>query len=125
MKVIDSNSWLIKKSDIDGLGVFAKIDIQPNKIIDKASTIHNPFSAFFTNDKVHIFFNEQNGKSYLFDISLFGSFINHQPNTKANAKLFRIDDTYFLKTTRLIKKGEEITIDYNSLPPMFANTQHF
>jgi SET domain-containing protein len=117
--------WSVNKSKIDGLGVFAKMNIQPNKIIDKVSTLHNSNTAFFTNDKVHTFFNEKNGKYYLFDVSFLGSNINHQPSLKANAKLLRIDDTYFLTTIRQIKKGEEITIDYDILPPMFADSKHF
>jgi len=113
--------WKVRKSNIHGLGVFANVNIKPNVIIEKMLTMHSPASAFFSINPLHDVrvLNER----YVFDITPFGSRVNHQASPIANTKLFMIDGSYWLLSIKPIRIGEELTIDYDRLPPFLGRSQ--
>ena len=85
----------IKKSNISGNGIFVKNDIKLNENIglgfEKIYNTNNPDRDYIRTE--------------------LGKFINH--SNKPNTKLNRVKNKYFIITIRDIRKGEELTLDYN------------
>ena len=95
---IFSKKYVIKKSKINGIGIFANKNIKKNELIDIAFTI---------------FINENNLKDSI--ISYFGSKINHC-TINDNSYLKKSGNDYYLYAKKNIKKGEEITSNYYNTP---------
>jgi hypothetical protein len=86
----------INKSDIEGLGLFAKKDIEPNKRIG------------ITHIKDYRF---ENGYSR----TPLGGFFNH--SNEPNCKVVYEDDFIYLESLKEIKEGSELTAKYTFYNP--------
>ena len=93
-----SKKYIIKKSKINGVGIFANKNIKKNELIDLAFTFY---------------INDNNLKDA--DLTLFGSKINHC-SINDNSYLKNINNKYYIYAKRNISKGEEITSNYNNTP---------
>ncbi len=87
------DSLTIKKSSIEGLGLFATQTIPKN--IDLGM--------------IHFSYGE------LLIRTPLGGFINH--SKKPNCKKLDLEDEWHLKTTKEIKAGEELTLKYTLYNP--------
>jgi len=96
--MLTSKKYIIKKSKINGVGIFANKNIKKNELIDLAFILY---------------INENNLKDG--DITLFGSKINHC-SINDNSYLKNINNKYYIYAKRNINKGEEITSNYNNTP---------
>jgi len=85
----------IKDSEIEGQGVFASEDIKKNCVIGPAYT----------------FIGEVNGKYIAGDITILGLMHNHSDTPTARPELY--NNTIYFEAIKTIKKGTEITCDYN------------
>ena len=86
----------IKQSGIEGLGLFAVIDINSNTDLGLTHILD---------------ITQENG----FIRTPLGGFINHSEDPSATRKQIRIEpywDKWNVTTTKDIKKGEEITLKY-------------
>ena len=92
-------SFYIKKSPINGLGVFAKRDIQPNEIIEIVATKHN--GVWVVNE-------------------YFGKWVNHSEKYR-NSEITLTNGSYMLKAIKFIFQHDEILSDYmhRSTPIIF------
>lgn len=86
----------IKKSRIDGLGLFTEVPIPPEVVIGLS----------------HV-------ERYGFDNNLLrtplGGFINHAKNSNLSLHRDEINEEYFyIVSTRRIEPGEELTLDYQN-----------
>jgi len=97
--------WEIKESKIEGKGVFAEQNIKKGWIIGHAYDIMP---------------GNINGKLVAGEITMLGAMHNH--SVKPNAKPEIYLDQVFFEALRHIKKGEEITCDYNEYID-FANIE--
>ena len=93
-----SESFDIRNSQVAGVGVFAVRDHEPDEKL---------FLAILKDQTVE---------------PTLGSKINHCPPTskKLNSRVKKIGDEWFVVSNRAIKKGEEITSDYNDTPDFIA-----
>ena len=98
-----NNNIYIKKSKIEGKGVFAKLKFNKNKRLGIGI------------DHSHILPRITEG---------FGTMINHSYNP--NCRLSYNKGLYYVTANRHILKDEEITINYNNTPWYIANAEeHF
>lgn len=90
----DNNLYYIDKSTIHGEGIFTNTDFNKNKPIDVGIDFELGLIPYVTPS--------------------FGSLINHsyQPNAYLKWK----DKKWYVVASRNIKKGEEITLNYNNTP---------
>lgn len=93
--VIRPKYWYIGKSDINGKGVFALIDIPKGADIGVAI-----YRAYFTNEP---------DKDYVRDN--LGRYTNHSDNP--NCKIIKKGRYYVYHAFDNIKKGTELTVDYS------------
>lgn len=95
----NKKKYKIQKSNINGVGVFATTNIDKDEKIDIA----------FKNIRI--------SKNYIYaDINkYFGSKINHCDN-KYNTYLVQSGNDFYVHARHNIKKGDEITINYNNTP---------
>jgi hypothetical protein len=93
-----SESFDIRNSQVAGVGVFAVRDHKPDEQL---------FLAILKDQTVE---------------PTLGSKINHcsSASKKHNSRLEKIGDEWFMVSNRFIKKGEEITTDYNDTPDFIA-----
>lgn len=91
----------VKNSKIHGLGIFSKDKINKN-------------------NKIGIGINY---KFYLIPIITknFGSLINH--SYVPNCRLEYINYSYYVVANKNIKKGEELTLNYNNTPWFISNAE--
>ena len=85
-----------KKSKIHGLGIFLKKKINKNKLIG-LGIYYNFLNIPFVTEK-------------------FGSLINHSKDPNCFLKYDINKKVYNVYSLKLIKKNEEITLNYNDLP---------
>ncbi len=83
----------IKKSDIEGLGVFAIKVIKADKVLGLSHI----------KDK-----KAENG----YWRTPLGGFINHSDHANCHKEENRFTENLFIKTNRIIEEGEEITLNY-------------
>jgi len=90
-------TYRVGKSSIHGVGIIAKRDFSPNEKI---------FKAIEANKK----------------ITPIGRKINHCPieSQQMNTILVKEADGWWIVGSRRIKKGEELTLDYNTTPDFIA-----
>jgi len=86
--------YFIGPSKIHGKGILAANIIAPGTIIDLGIGFTYGIFPFVTNH--------------------FGSYINH--SYTPNAHLVYFDDGWYVVSSYMIKKDEEITVDYNKAP---------
>lgn len=88
----DINGFLeVKKSDIEGKGLFTKKDIGEGNLIGLAHIDNQP-------------------------TNIIGKYHNHSENP--NTKSVRVENKRYLVSVKPIKKGEEITVDYKKQPEL-------
>jgi hypothetical protein len=88
----------IRNSQVAGKGIFAVRDHKPDEQL---------FLAIYSDETIE---------------PTLASKLNHCPSTskKHNSRLEKIGDEWFMVSNRFIKKGEEITTDYNDTPDFIA-----
>lgn len=89
------DNYEIKKSNIEGVGVFSK------KYFPKGAFINNCVEPMQTFD---------NGISRINRITYFGKYLNHSYNPTAEIKIVGPNHSVF--ALKDIKPGDEITVDY-------------
>jgi len=87
--------WKVDKSNIDGQGVFATENIKKGMVIGDAYNI----------------VGQVNDKYIAGDITILGLMHNHSLTPTARPELY--NDTIYFEAIKNIKKGTEITCDYN------------
>jgi SET domain-containing protein len=107
-----------KESDVHGYGVFASEEISSGKqLIEYCGQRITPIAA-----QVRDVMYAKSGVSYLFNVNEkividggvngnLSRFINHSCDPNCEIKI--IDERVFIYSKKFIKKGEEITFDYN------------
>jgi SET domain-containing protein len=94
-----SRKYSVKKSDINGKGVFASKDFEKGELVGMAVTDEEAVT-----DTV----NFRDARTKL------GKYLNHQ--NKENAALKSENNTLNIYTNVPIRKGEEITVNYKKGP---------
>ncbi len=104
----------VKKSKLHGRGVFAKIDIKKKEIIEECPVILIPIKEEKLLDKtfLHNYYFEWD-KNNIAIILGYGSIYNHSYNANAEFDSNPKNKTMFLTAIKNIKKGDEITVNYN------------
>ena len=128
----------IKKSPIEGLGLYATEDIKANSFIGLTHIQDNSFENGYIRTPLGGFYNHSNNPNVrrvvsdqlpklksgeLIDDSLD---VTKIPDGKANRENLypRVEGKYmFLISIREIKKGDEITANYNLYKIIFVNQQ--
>ena len=87
--------WEVGKSKIEGQGIFATENIKKGWIIGEAYDL----------------IGEVNGKYIAGDITVLGLIHNHSYTPNAIPEMY--NNKIYFEALRYIKKGEEITCDYN------------
>ena len=87
--------WKVDKSNIEGQGVFATENIKKGMVIGDAYNI----------------VGQVNDKYIAGDITILGLMHNHSLTPTARPELY--NDTIYFEAIKNIKKGTEITCDYN------------
>lgn len=110
-----SNKIEVKKSQIEGRGVFAKEDIKSNEVIEIShfTTLKQPFSQIDDKLKEYVFSWPKNvwgGKSVI--VWGFASIYNHSDNNNVDWVTDEENNLFKFFTIKDIKKGEEICSDY-------------
>ena len=92
-------NYVVKKSPIHGVGIFAKKDLKPNEIVDCAINNKNIITPHF------------------------GRLINHSSHSD-NSDLIKLSNGYYVKTTKYISKGTEILANYDgpTIPPFILGS---
>lgn len=109
---------VLKKSQISGYGVFAAQNINENTLIEECHVLK--VEKTVRSLMHYVFFNPSDENSYLLALG-FGSIYNHSHQPNASFLYNAEDNLIHLTSTKLIKKGEEITIYYGD--NWFANTK--
>ena len=100
----------IKNSPIQGKGVFAKDNIDKGKIIVNDLFPHRPEGIIMSPSMGIKLFNQS--------ICHVGKFFNHC-SMSANCDVIEVNGVHKMIATRNIKKGEEITANYNIINNKF------
>lgn len=103
---LDARKLLVKKSTIQGYGVFADEDIQPNMIIEEGYLLETEGRDIRLAN--YIFGYDQ--KSLL--ALGFGSIYNHSEHPNADYVCDPVLSIITFRANRFIKRGEEIFISY-------------
>ena len=105
MESTDSNSFMVKKTPKKGMSLFSKNDISEGDTVGKLLSK--------TQGE-----NEREILEDLYETNVIGRYINHssKPNTKPKMK----GEEVFLVSTKNIKGGDEITIDYGELEKLLG-----
>jgi|TARA_Y100001951_G_scaffold94412_1_gene90861 hypothetical protein len=97
-----SKKYSIGKSDIHGKGVIANKDFKKGELVGVAVTDESALQEF------------TDPKDFRDCRTKLGKFLNHQ--NKHNASLKSEDNTLNIYTNSPIKKGDEITVNYQKGP---------
>ena len=98
----------IKKSSIQGYGVFSDEEIKQNEIIEECCILKN---KSYLPEHLNYYF-EYVDKEY-FALALgFGSIYNHSNDPNAEYDFDPLNELLVFRATRLIKEGEEIFVYY-------------
>ncbi len=94
-------NYVVKKSPIHGVGIFAKKDLKPNEILDCVINSKNIITPHF------------------------GRLINHSSSNDNTDLIHLPDDGYYLKTTKYVSKGSEILSNYDgpSIPSFILGSK--
>ena len=90
-------SLTIKESDIDGLGLFATVDIEKNTTLGVSHVKHHDYLNGYIR-------------------TALGGFVNH--SLEPNCKLREVGNEMYLHTLKEIKSGEELTLTYKLYDPV-------
>lgn len=103
-----------------GRGVFASQDIGKNDIIEICPTLEVPANDVFNLKEsilVTYYFSFDDDKDMLFIALGYGSIYNHSYEPNTTYKKISKDNVLEFKAIKDIRKGEEITVNYNSGDP--------
>jgi len=105
---------VVKKSELHGRGVFAKVDIEKDEIIEECHVILIPIEEEKFLDKTFLYnYYFEWDKNNVAIILEYGSIYNHSHNANAEFDSNTENKTMILTAARKINKGEEITVNYN------------
>ena len=104
----------VKKSKLHGRGVFSKIDFKKGEIIEECPVILIPMNEEKFLDKTFLYnyYFEWDKKNVAIILG-YGSIYNHSHNANTEFDSNPKNMTMFLTAIKNIKKGEEITVNYN------------
>lgn len=111
MNINYNNNFYISNSQIHGVGVFAKKDINKNSTIGIVMINKIPLNIFFipniTDD--------------------FGKYINHSNMPNSYLSYDSKKHLYYLKSSKNIKQNMEITANYNNNTPLLieGSKEHY
>ena len=97
---------VVKASTIHGFGVFANANIAPGRIIEECYLIPSPA---FVPELLNYYFDYKDQYAVAFG---YASIYNHSPKPNALREYDAEEPILILKANTLIRKGEEIFIDY-------------
>ncbi len=122
MKLLPSTKIYLSESKIKnaGRGVFASQDITKNGVIEICPTIQVPESDVFNLKEsilVKYYFSFDDDKDMLVIALGFGSLYNHSYEPNTTYKYISKEKLLEFKAIKNIKKGEEITVNYNNGDP--------
>ena len=93
------NGITVKESEIEGLGLFATEKIEAGKVLGVSHVKSGPgMRSAKTEDG--------------YWRTPLGGFINHSDDPNCNKEENRFTGNLFLKTKKVIKEGEELTVKY-------------
>ena len=95
------SKYRIGPSSIHGQGIITKYTINKGEIIDKGIDYIWGLFPYIT--------------------PYFGSWINH--SNHANTQLCYLENGYYIMATQMIKKDEEVTVNYNMTPWYIENAR--
>lgn len=106
-----------KKSKLHGNGIFAITDIQKDEIIEICPIVILNEKDTKEIDKTHLYDYYFSWKENGCAISLgYGSIYNHSYKPNAIYEKDFLNNIIIFKSIKIIKKGEEITVNYNKDP---------
>ena len=94
--------YSVKKSDIHGKGAFATKNLKKGELVGMAVTDEEAVKPI------------KDPKDFRDARTKLGKYLNHQ--TKHNASLKSENNTLNIYTNRVVKKGDEITVNYKKAP---------
>lgn len=106
-KLVRRNIY-VKKSSIQGYGVFAGEDINPDEVIEECLTLSRQSADAVLEN---YYFQETENGYYLLPLG-FGSIYNHSNHPNADHEFDLVNSLMILRSNRLIKKDEEVFIFY-------------
>jgi len=107
----------VKKSELHGNGVFAITNIQKDEIIESCPIIILNEKDTKEIDKTHLYNYYFSWEDNISAISLgYGSIYNHSYEPNAKYEKDSLNKRIIFKSINKIKKGEEITVNYNGDP---------
>ena len=109
---IINNYIKVKKSPINGNGVFATKNFSIDEIIEVAPLLkaHEDNMKGKINDYLFTISEEETEKGYYALVLGYGSIYNHSDNNNA---IYKVDgNNLIIRTIKPIKKGEEIFVNY-------------
>ena len=107
-----NNYIKVKKSPINGNGVFAMKNFSINEIIEVAPLLkdHEDNMKGNINDYLFTISEEETEKGYYALVLGYGSIYNHSDNNNA---IYKVDgNSLIIRAIKPIKKGEEIFVNY-------------
>lgn len=111
------NKIFISKSKIQGNGIFAKVNIRKNSIIDICPVLI--FSAkdanIIENTSIGSYHYQWTRGKYVLALG-FGSLFNHSYDANCQYEMQYKEKTIRFIACKNIKKGEEVFINYNGDP---------
>jgi len=102
----DRKNYFIGKSSIHGRGIMAAVPIKVNDFVNTAM----------------VTLKSRDGHDF-FDVTYFGSFINHSYSPTAVIKIQ--DGNYNVYAVKDLEPGEEITLDYTTVPNIKQPKPHW
>lgn len=117
-KLLASDRIYVSRSKIPGAGrgIFARVDINKNEIIESCPVIEIPktdTSLLMESALINYFYFFGKNKEKTFLVLGFGSIYNHDKKPNAIYKESLINKTVDFIATKDIKKDEEILVNYD------------
>lgn len=107
----------IKDSDIEGKGVFSKVNLRPNQTIGVALEFQNENELSINSmDKIGVAYLDGVKKNFIITGD-FGRYINHAWSPNDNAELRKRGKRIFVVAKKYIPRGKEILVNYDNNPP--------
>lgn len=117
-----AKTWEIRDSKIHGKGVFATANLRPNQILGVAIVFTPKNYNYQYGDIVGVDNTGRYPRNFIITKNL-GAYVNHQPCPVANIKLVKHGEKYYFVTTDFVYFGQELTINYDCLPPFLEKSK--
>lgn len=121
MKISSSNVYVDKSVVADGYGVFAKVKIKRNMVIEICPAVLMPIKEFefIKHTKLFYYFFEYSRKEIMLVLG-YGSLYNHSFEPSARYYYDYKKRTFRVIAIKNIEQDEEITFNYNYFPDDLA-----